>query len=256
MSSLAPAEARPKRNIRLVVAYDGQPFSGWQIQPGVPTIQGEIEAVLEKLTQAPCRIRGAGRTDAGVHAECQIATFLSDTHLSCFRLHRSLNSLLPKAIAIRSVDDVDANFDPRRGNFGKRYRYRIYRPRERDTLITPRAWRIFGDLDLQRMARAAQRLVGRHDFAAFRAANCQIKTTTRTLYRVSLSFDAPLLIIDVEGTAFLKNMVRILVGTLVSVGRGHLSEDDVSALLLNGQRRDAGITAPARGLTLERVFLR
>ncbi len=256
MNSLAPATTRPKRNIRLVVAYDGHPFSGWQIQPRVPTIQGEIETVLERLTQAPCHIRGAGRTDAGVHAEGQIATFLSDTHLSCFRLHRGLNSLLPKAIAIRSVDDVDANFDPRRGNFGKRYRYRIYRPRERDTLITPRAWRIFGDLDLQRMARAAQLLVGRHDFAAFRAADCQIKTTVRTLYRVSLSCDGPLLIIDIEGTAFLKNMVRIIVGTLLSVGRGHLSEENISALLLHGRRHDAGITAPARGLTLERVFLR
>ena len=243
------------RNIRLIVAYDGTAFAGWQVQPGQRTVQGAIEEVLARLTQAPCRLRGAGRTDAGVHAEAQVANFYSETRLSCHRLLRGLDSLLPADIAIRAVEDVDASYNSRRGNHGKHYRYLIYRPRERDIRLHPRAWHICGALDLMQMARAARKLVGRHDFVAFRAADCERETTTRTLYRVTISAQPPLVQIDVEGTAFLKNMVRIIVGTLVSVGRGRMELAGIDELLRSGVRSAAGVTAPARGLTLEQVFL-
>lgn len=243
------------RNIRLIVAYDGSAFAGWQVQPGQRTVQSSIEAVLERLTQAPCRLRGAGRTDAGVHAEGQVACFHSETRLSCYRLLRGLDSLLPADISIRAVEDVDMSFNPRWDNQGKHYRYLIYRPRERDIRLYPRAWHVCGSLDLQRMARAAGKLVGRHDFAAFRASDCERKTTTRTLYRVTVSTRPPLVQLDVEGTAFLKNMVRIIAGTLVYVGRGRIDLADIDELLRGGERKNAGITAPAAGLTLQQVFL-
>lgn len=244
------------RNIRLIVSYDGSAFAGWQMQPGQRTVQGCIEDVLARLTQAPCRLQGAGRTDAGVHAEGQVACFHSDTRLDCYRLLRGLDGLLPADICVRSVEDVDPSFNPRWHNDGKHYRYLIYRPRERDIRHHPRAWHVHGPLDLSRMAAAARQLVGHHDFAAFRAADCQRETTTRTLYRVTVSQRPPLVQLDVEGTAFLKNMVRIIAGTLVQVGKGQLELADIDRLLADGDRREAGVTAPARGLTLQQVFLR
>ncbi|PID39146.1 MAG: tRNA pseudouridine(38-40) synthase TruA [Proteobacteria bacterium] len=244
------------RNLRLVVAYDGSTYCGWQRQPRVPTVQGTIEAALAQLTQAPVSLRGAGRTDAGVHAEGQVANFYSDSALSSHRLLKGLNALLPAPIAVRSVEDVSLDFDARRDNEGKHYRYQLYRPQHRDTERVRRAWHVFGELDLEAMARAGQALVGRHDFAAFRAADCERETTVRTLYRVGLRQRGELLLIDVEGTAFLKNMVRIIAGTLVDIGRGRLPEGRAHELLASGDRTAGGVTAPAAGLTLQRVYLR
>jgi tRNA pseudouridine38-40 synthase len=242
------------RNVRLVIAYDGGAFAGWQRQLGVSTVQETIETVLARLTQAKVTLRGAGRTDAGVHAEAQLATFYSETKLSCLRLHKGLNGLLPPTIAIRSVEDVASTFDPRRHNGGKHYRYQIYRRQHRDTHHVQRAWHLFGPLDLEAMARAGQALVGCHDFAAFRASDCQRETTVRTIYRVGVRTRGALVLLDVEGTAFLKYMVRIIAGTLVDVGRGRIPESRVAELLASGDRKAAGITAPAAGLTLQRVY--
>ena len=244
------------RNIRLVIAYDGRAYHGWQVQPNTTTVQGTIEGVLAQLTQRPCRLRVAGRTDAGVHADGQVANFTTESSLSCERLVRGLNALLPHDIAILRVDEVSGNFDARRDNGGKHYCYRIFNRREPSVRRVGRSWHYWADLDLRPMVRAAQLLVGEHDFAAFRAADCDRETTTRMLYRCTLTAEPPSIIIDVAGTAFLKNMVRIIVGTLVDIGRGYLPEERVEAMLSGGDRTIGGQTAPAVGLTLVRVYPR
>lgn len=242
------------RNLRLVIAYDGRAYSGWQIQKNVRSVQGTIEEVLARLTGQPCRLRASGRTDAGVHAAGQMANFRSETSLDCQRLHRGLNALLPDDISIVQVDEVDAAFDSRRANGGKHYRYRIFNRREPSIEHQRNSWHFWGQLDLHAMARAGQRLVGRHDFAAFRAADCDRETTERTIYRCTISSAPPLIAIDVTGTAFLKNMVRIITGTLVDIGRGKLPETIIDEMLRTGERTLGGPTAPAHGLTLMRVF--
>ncbi|MBW2733024.1 MAG: tRNA pseudouridine(38-40) synthase TruA [Deltaproteobacteria bacterium] len=242
------------RNIRLMIAYDGRAYHGWQVQPATITIQGTIEEVLARLTQAPCRLFVAGRTDAGVHAEGQIANFRTESPLSCLRLQLGLNGLLPDDIAILAVDEVAPDFNSRYGNGGKHYRYTIFNQRVPSLRYEGRSWRLWRELTLEPMVRAGQKLVGDHDFAAFRAANCECETTTRTMYRCTLTTAPPLIQIDITGTAFLKNMVRIIVGTLVGIGRGKLAEGAVEEMLQSGDRTLGGPTAPAQGLTLMRVF--
>jgi tRNA pseudouridine38-40 synthase len=260
-----------QRNFRFRLAYDGTAFSGWQIQPNAPTVQGALERALAELTQQPCRVRGAGRTDAGVHAEGQLANVICSTRLSCDRLLSGLNALTPDDIRVLGVEEVSLDFDARRDVSGKHYRYVICNAAHLPPLLRWRAYHVRRELDLAAMARAARQLVGTHDFSAFRAADCERETTHRTLYRCTVgktlgetiargrgsggrSAGAQLMI-DVEGTAFLKNMVRIIAGTLIDVGLGRLDVGVIGRLLGSGDRRCAGPTAPARGLTLVEVFL-
>jgi len=243
------------RYIRLVIAYRGTAYSGWQIQPAVPTVQGEIERHLQQMTGEPCRLRAAGRTDAGVHAEGQVANFRCESAIALRSIHRGLNGMLPDDIVIRSVDEVDRGFDSRRHNHGKHYRYQIWNARIPSPLLSPYTWQLHRLLRVERMARAARHLVGTHDFSAFRSANCDCATTVRTIHRCTVGLTDPLLQIDVEGTAFLKNMVRIITGTLVDVGRETREPDSIVELLESGDRSRAGLTAPACGLTLVEVLL-
>lgn len=243
------------RNIRLTIAYDGTAYSGWQIQPTARTVQGAIERRLQQMTGSPCRLRAAGRTDAGVHARGQIANFRTESEISLRGFHRGLNALLPDDIAILDVVDVPPDFDSRRNNRGKHYRYRVWNQRSPAPRWRATTWHLHRPLELQPMAAAARLLVGTHDFSAFRAASCERETTVRTLFRVTVAADPPLVTIDVEGTAFLKNMVRIIAGTLVEVGRGRRDPASIADLLREGRRPAAGVTAPAHGLTLVRVFL-
>lgn len=238
----------------LTIQYDGTAYCGWQVQPQVPTVQGTIEAVLQKMTQAPCRLRAAGRTDAGVHAQGQIASFYTASAIPPQGFFRGLNALLPQDIAISAIQAVSPDFDARRHNHGKHYRYTICHQKHPSPEQARRALHVYGALDLAAMAQAAQRLVGRHNFAAFRAASCERETTVRTLYRCTVTRRSAAVTVDVEGTAFLKNMVRIITGTLLEVGQGRRSAGSLVELLKNGDRTEAGITAPAHGLCLMRVF--
>lgn len=242
------------RNLRLIVAYEGTRYAGWQIQPNAPTVQGAIETVLHQITQAPCRLRAAGRTDAGVHALGQVANFHTMTTISCEQLQRGLNGLLPSDVRIVSVDEVSLEFDARRDNAGKHYRYRIWNERIGAPHYRETTYHIRSRLDLATMVRAAQCFVGTHDFAAFRAADCERETTVRTLFRCSVSRHESLVAIDVEGTAFLKQMVRIIVGTLIEIALGRFPEERVVQLLHRGDRTHAGKTAPAQGLCLVAVL--
>jgi tRNA pseudouridine38-40 synthase len=242
------------RNLRMKIAYHGAKYSGWQVQPNVPTVQGTIETILERMTQTPVRLRAAGRTDAGVHALGQLANFRTDSTITLLRFHRGLNSLLPADISIVAMDEVALDFDSRRHNHGKHYRYRVFTRREPSVLEQGTSYHLYRELDIAKMVRVARQLVGRHDFAAFRAIDCDRETTARTLYRASICWNAPHLQIDVEGTAFLKNMVRIIAGTVLEIGYGRLPESTIRDMLVSGDRTLGGLTAPAHALTLMRVF--
>jgi tRNA pseudouridine38-40 synthase len=243
------------RNIRLVIAYDGTAYSGWQIQPNVPTVQGVIEDRLQQMTWHPCRLRVVGRTDAGVHALGQVANFRTDSSIPDRGFFCGLNTMLPGDISIVSAVEVPLDFDARRHNNGKHYRYTIWNQRSPAPLLARTAFHIFRPLAVEAMVRAARYLVGRHDFASFQAAECDRETTVRTLYRCTVSQEGALIHIDVEGTAFLKNMVRIIAGTLVEVGQNHLRPEFMPELLRRADRREAGLTAPPHGLCLMKVFL-
>lgn len=246
--------------VRLVVGYDGTEFSGFQRQRGVPTVQESIEIAIATMTGVRATVRGAGRTDAGVHAVRQLAAFQTVAKIPDKGWRLGLNSKLPPSIVVADARTVQDDFDPRRASAGKRYRYQLLLSPVRDPLLRNRVWHLWGDINLDAMQREAAVLVGTHDFAAFRAADCERTTTTRTIFEVKLTRDFDghrgLVTIDVTGTAFLKNMVRVIVGTLVDVGRGRLAEGTVRARLTDRDRTRAGITAPAQGLILDEVFLK
>jgi tRNA pseudouridine38-40 synthase len=243
------------RHLRVVVEYDGTDFSGWQRQgpEGGPTVQGAIEDALAQVCDHPVTLRGAGRTDAGVHATGQVASFHTTSHVPELGILRGVNAALPRSIVIASIDLVPEAFDARRWSAGKHYRYRIWNREARSPLIDRQAWHVHRPLDDLAMHEAGQRLLGTHDFTAFRAADCDRKNPVRTITRLDVVRHGDLIQLDVEGTAFLKHMVRIIVGTLEECGRGRRTADQVGALLASRDRTPGGRTAPAKGLTLVTV---
>jgi tRNA pseudouridine38-40 synthase len=250
------AERPPHRNLLFVIAYKGTAYCGWQIQPVSPTVQGVLEATLSKMTNgARCRVRAAGRTDAGVHANGQIVNLRTASEIPLRGFYRGLNSLLPEDISILSVTEVSLDFDARRHNHGKRYCYSIVNRRPPAPDLAATTYHVHRKLDLGAMAAAARLLVGTHDFNAFRSADCERETSVRTLYRCSVSQgDRSLVQIHVEGTAFLRNMVRIIAGTLVEIGKGRWPPDKMVELLHGKNRTEAGFTMSPQGLCLEQVF--
>jgi len=249
----------PDHGILLTVAYDGERFSGWASQvgqAGVRTVEDTLRAAIASMDPGASPPRGASRTDAGVHAEGQVAAFDPSRTIEPRGWVLGLDAALPDDVAVRAARQVPAFFEPRAAARGKRYRYRLLLDPVRDPLLRGRAWRVGHPLDLDRMKREASRLEGTHDFRAFRSAKDERENTTRTLGRVAIERESERVVgIVVEGTAFLHNMVRILAGTLVDVARGQLDEGAVTRAIASGKRDDLGATAPAHGLVLERVEL-
>lgn len=239
---------------RLTIEYDGGPFTGWQSQAGGTSVQDVLERAVNTINGGHSMVYGAGRTDAGVHALGMVAAFRTEKQLPLRAFSDGLNSLLPNDIAIKDAVEAPLAFNPRADAKSKHYRYTIYNGGRRSPLARHRSWHLRGALDLERMQVAAAHFIGEHDFAAFRAANCAAKTTVRRLFSVSVVRDGESVIVDVHGSGFLKNMVRIIAGTLAAVGQGKINPAVVPELFASGDRASAGSTAPPQGLCLMEVF--
>ena len=244
------------RTIKLVVEYDGTGLSGWQRQENGPTVQQHIEEVLARMVGEAVVVVGASRTDAGVHALGQVVSFQTGSAIPTRGLRMGMNSQLPPAIAVVSAEEVAEGFHARFSARGKRYRYSILTRSSRAPLVRHSVWHKGGAaLDLAAMRAAAAALPGERDWSAFRAAGCTARTATRRIDAVDVTVPEPERIdIEVRGNAFLRNMVRILVGTLVEVGLGRIDPAQLGEIVASLDRTRAGPTAPAHGLTLVEVL--
>jgi len=250
------------RHLACRVQYKGTRYLGFQRQSRGPTIQGVLEACLESLIGERVTVLGAGRTDAGVHALGQVVSFKTRSTIPIARFPQAMNSRLPEDICVMSAWEVPASFHPVRSALEKEYVYLIWNGLHPSCILGDFTWHVRGTLDVERMRRAAAILTGRHDFRAFRNEGSSARTTVRELRALTVEVEAPdplcppghrLIRITARADGFLYNMMRVIVGTLVEVGRGKLPED-LSEALRTGDRTLTGPTAPARGLFLMRVI--
>ncbi len=244
----------PRWNYRLALAYEGTAFHGWQIQPSVRTVQGELAAALERILGEAVTVIGASRTDAGVHAEEQVASFSTASRLDCVALARALNALTGDDLVVLGLREAPSSFHARFSVLGKRYRYRVRNAPLPVPWERRHAWHIPGALDVAAMQQEAAALIGTHDFTSFRAAGSDVATSTRTLDRCEVRGEDRLVSVICEGNGFLRHMVRNIVGTLVEVGLGRRASGFTAKALAARDRAAAGPTAPSHGLWLETVF--
>ena len=245
--------SREMRRIRITVSYDGTDFHGWQVQPGLTTIQGELERVLLEIEKAPVQVAGSGRTDAGVHAVAQVAAFSLTNPIPVDNLRRAMNRLLPRDIRVIDAALAADDFHPRFAAVAKTYEYRILRSEICAPFERRYVYHHAYPLDEVRMMDVAPLLEGEHDFSAFAAADDRDelgRSKVRTIFSSCLRREDDRLVYRVRGSGFLKHMVRNMVGVLLEVGKGNLSRDDLLARLLPGCAIPPGPAAPARGLFL------
>lgn len=235
---------------RLDLAYDGADFCGWQIQPTDRTVQGELERALERLLGHPVRVAGAGRTDSGVHAYQQVASFVSTTHRSEDALRKGLNGLLGADVCCLSARWVSASFDPRHNPHVKRYEYTWYDRSTRNPLVRRRTHFARSRLDADAMNLAVGSMIGTRNFASFRAAGCSSTHPVRTIVDASVVRDGDHVRLQIQGTGFLRHMIRIVAGSLLEVGKGRRAVPWFVDVIAQQDRTAAGPTAPAHGLTL------
>src|SRR3990170_7683920 len=242
------------RNIKLLIEYEGTNYAGWQVQKNLSTIQGTIQEKLKILTGEEIELTSASRTDAGVHALGQVANFNTDSRISSHAIQMGLNALLPDDIVIKSAEDVSLDFDSRRNAKAKTYRYLILNRSYPSAIYRNFSWHVFQKLDIDAMTKAASCLIGKKDFTSFRAAECDAPHSIREILSFSIEKkDDGFLELEVKGTAFLRHMVRIMVGTLVAIGKGKIAVNDFESIIEAKDRRLAGMTAPPEGLFLKEV---
>jgi tRNA pseudouridine38-40 synthase len=241
------------RTLKTTLAYDGTDYHGWQVQPGRPTIQAALEAALEELEGVPVKVHGAGRTDAGVHALGQVASFCLGNPIPVHNLRKALNRLLPEAIRVLEVEEAEAGFHARHSATAKRYEYRIWRAEICPVTLSRYVYPHPFPLDEARMSDAAARFAGTRDFRSLAASDGGGGSTVKTIFASELKREGVLLVYRVRGSGFLYNMVRNIVGTLLDAGRGHTEPAEIEHILNSRQRSTAGPTAPARGLFLVEV---
>ena len=242
------------RNIRLILSYDGTDFSGWQYQPDARTVQGVVEEALGVILAGPVRIGGSGRTDAGVHALGQAANFRTTSRIECRALHRGLNALLSPDVRVLLVDEVPDLFDARRSAILRTYRYLIYTGLVMSPFLDRYAWHIPAVLDRDIMNRSGSQLIGTHDFASFACGRDETMSTVREVVSFSVGQTGDGVIqIEIAANAFLRHMVRSIVGTIVQVGRGEMGSEDFKEIIRARDRSRAGMTAPPQGLFLVEV---
>ena len=253
------------RVIKLTLAYDGTNYAGWQIQKNATGIQAVLQAAVQKMTSEDNRVVGSGRTDAGVHALCQVASFKTDTDIPLEGFRKGINTILPTDIRILSVEEVSNDFHPIRDAKRKDYRYIIIQSENESPIFRNRAWMIRQTLDIEAMNAAAEVLVGKEDYSSFKASD-GVDDAVREVFSASfrtvrgegivpldLSLGETTIVFDISGEGFLKNMVRNIMGTLVDVGLGKLSTPQFKDILLAKDRKKAGVCAPASGLYLMHV---
>lgn len=238
------------KRVKLVAAYDGTAYHGWQLQPGVPTIEGELNKSLSELLKEKIQVIGGSRTDSGVHALCNVAVFDTNTCIPTEKISYALNQRLPEDIRIQSSMEVPGNFHPRHCASKKTYEYKVVNTPF--PIPTKRLYAHFTyvPLDVGKMVQAAAFLIGEHDFKSFCAAGAVVESTVRRIYELSVEKEGDEIIFRVQGNGFLYNMVRIIAGTLMEVGRGNLEPERIREILCAKNRQAAGPTAPACGLTL------
>ena len=240
--------------IKLIIEYDGTAYCGWQRQDNGVAVQQVLEEALTALTGRKVTVRGAGRTDSGVHARGQTVHFDTDATIPPQRYVLALNPLLPPDIRVRSAQEAPADFDARYSAIGKKYEYRIYNGPYLPPLMRLDHCFIPAPLDDRAMARAAAAFAGVHDFAAFAAADHRKGSTVREVFSCEVTRRGREILISVSGRSFLYNMVRIMAGTLIEVGLGKIPADAVPGIIASKDRKQAGRTAPAHGLTLAEVY--
>jgi tRNA pseudouridine38-40 synthase len=237
----------------MVVEYDGTEYFGWQIQPDRPTIQGSLEKALATILGEKVRLDGAGRTDAGVHARGQVAAFSTERSVDVKSLHHGVNALCGRGIVVRELGAVADDFDPRREARSRSYEYRIHNAPWPSPFNSRYSWHVHRTLDHAAMRRAAAWLVGEHDFSSFQAADCDAENPVRRVLESEIESAGGEIVYRVRATAFLRHMVRNIVGTLVEVGRGERAAESLPDLLDRRDRTLAGSTAPPHGLCLVSV---
>jgi tRNA pseudouridine38-40 synthase len=248
------------RNLKLILSYDGAEFSGWQVQPDTPTVQGTLVSAIGRISGEKVLPQGSGRTDAGVHALAQVVTFVTESSVPTNNFLKALNDILPAAIRVLEVSEAPAEFHARHSARAKTYRYRIYRDSICPPFLARYVWHYPYALDESAMTRAAALVVGEHDFTSFAAVDPERGrsqdepvSNIRKIFSSSWHRAAEELIYTVRGSGFLHHMVRNLVGTFILVGKGTLQVEDVTHILEACNRSTAGATAPASGLYLVNV---
>lgn len=245
------------KRVMLTVAYDGSAYSGWQVQPNADTIEGQLNKHLSELLGEKITVIGASRTDAGVHALCNLAVFSTNARIPAEKISYALNQRLPQDIRIQKSEEVAEDFHPRKVETRKTYEYCIYHAKFANPILEKYSYFVYVPLDLKKMKQAAEILVGTHDFAGFSTYKPEVTNTIRMITNIQILTEHPwdkqdceLIHIRVTGNGFLYNMVRIIVGTLVAIGRGQMDIACIAHILETGNRELAGPTAPAQGLTL------
>ena len=242
------------KTVKLTIEYVGTRYSGWQVQDNSLSIQQEMETALARILGQKVRIVSSGRTDAGVHARGMVAHFHTDRDLPLSAFREGINRYLPRDIAVQKAESAPPDFHARYCAKGKWYRYTILQAPVSSPLAWPFSWHVQAPLDIEAMAKAADSFVGRHDFSGFRSAYCDAKTTIKEIFSVSVKRDEPMIIFDVRGDGFLRNMVRRMAGTLVEIGLGKKEPGAIETMLTQGKDNRAVLTAPPQGLCLMEVW--
>lgn len=238
------------KRIKLIVSYDGTGYCGWQVQPNGITVEEVLNKALQKLTGEDIHVIGASRTDSGVHALGNVAVFDTETTIPAERIAAALNQRLPEDIVIRSSEEVPGDFHPRYCDCTKTYEYRILNAKIPVPTMRHTHYFVSYDLNIEDMRQAASYLVGEHDFVSFCNIRTDVENTVRTVYSLDIEKQGEEMIVRITGNGFLYNMVRIIVGTLVRVGRGFYPPEKVKEILEAKDRKAAGVTAPPQGLYL------
>lgn len=242
------------RNIKIVIEYDGTKYKGWQrLGDSDNTIQHKIEAVLSKMAGENIEITASGRTDAGVHATNQVANFRTECTISEHKMRSYCYEYLPEDIVVKSVEEVDLNFHARYNAKVKKYVYNICNNKAHNVFTRKYDYHVPQPLNIEKMRKASEILIGEHDFQSFTTLKTKKKSTVRTIFTINIVNDEGNIEISIQGNGFMKNMVRLIVGTLVEVGLGEKSVEEIGIILEKKERKYAGHIAPAKGLFLEEV---